>query len=61
VLLTFRQFDRRAVDAIKALPHWARHWDSGAWRIHPGYTDRLAATLREIGYIVDGLDDRGAP
>ena len=63
VLLTFRQFDQRAVDAIKALPSWARDWDAaaGVWRVHPGYADRLAASLQHLGYTVDGLTDRGAP
>ena len=55
VLVTL-EYDERAVAAIRALPHWAQHWDatSNVWRIHPGYARRLVAALRQLGYTVCG-------
>ncbi|ORJ57788.1 hypothetical protein [Mycobacterium simiae] len=57
VLVNVEYNDEPAVAAIVALPLWARWWDSTfkTWRIHPGYADRLAASLRSLGYrVVDG-------
>jgi Helix-turn-helix domain len=54
------KYDKRAVSAIRmlleALPEWAGWWDadSKVWRIHPGYAERLAASLRRLGYTVGG-------
>jgi hypothetical protein len=55
VLFTL-EYDKRAVAAIRALPQWARYWDatSNVWRIHPGYSERLAVDLRHFGYTVYG-------
>jgi hypothetical protein len=55
VLVTL-EYNERAVAAIRALPQWAWHWDatSNVWRIHPGYAERLAASLRSLGYTVGG-------
>jgi hypothetical protein len=55
VLVTL-EYDERAVAAIRALPRWARRWDGSAkvWRIHPGYSERLAVDLRHCGYTVYG-------
>ena len=50
------EYDKPAVTAIRALPDWARHWDeeSGVWRIHPGYAERLADVLSSLGYTIGG-------
>jgi hypothetical protein len=55
-VLVSLEYDKRAVTAIRALPPSARHWDatSKVWRIHPGYAEQLAATLRCLGYTVGG-------
>ncbi len=55
VLVTL-ECDERAVAAIRALPHWAQHWDatSKVWRIHPGYAERLADDLESLGCSVGG-------
>jgi len=53
VLISFED-DGPAVAAIRALPLWAGWWDADfqVWRIHPGYADRLAAALQDLGYTV---------
>jgi hypothetical protein len=50
-------FDATAVAVIKALPSYSRRWDPAAkvWRVDAGYAKSLAANLREIGYVVVGL------
>jgi hypothetical protein len=55
-VLVTPEYDDRAVAAIRALPVWARRWDttSNMWCIHPGYAERLAVDLRHIGYTVYG-------
>jgi hypothetical protein len=55
-------YDWRAVDAIKALPWWARRWDPdcGVWRVHPDGAVEVAARLHQLGYQVVGLDHRSA-
>jgi hypothetical protein len=55
-VLVSQKYDKRAVTAIRALPPSARHWDatSQVWRVHPGYAEQLAASLRRLGYTVCG-------
>ena len=61
-LVSLIKYDQHAVDVIKSLPHWTRSWDPMAqvWRIHPGYAEPLAASLRRIGCTIVGLDDQVA-
>ncbi|MDR3665160.1 MAG: hypothetical protein P4L86_33060 [Mycobacterium sp.] len=51
VIVTFC-YDRRAVAVLKAMPRWARHFEAGAWHIHPGRAELVAACLRALGYTV---------
>jgi hypothetical protein len=61
VLVTL-EYDKRAVTAIRELirelPPWAGRWDTDfkVWRIHPGYADRLAADLKQLGYTIRGRE-----
>jgi len=48
------EFSRPAVRVIRDLPSWARTFD--AWRIHPAWADRLAASLTRIGYEIVRVD-----
>jgi hypothetical protein len=50
-VLSFSGFHAASVAMLKGLPPWARHWDAecGVWRIHPGYADRVAESLRRLG------------
>jgi hypothetical protein len=53
VLVSF-EYDEPAVAAISALLSWDGWWDVDfqVWRVNPGYADRLAAALRDLGYTV---------
>jgi hypothetical protein len=50
-------FDATAIAVIKALPSHSRRWDpkKRVWHVDAGYAKSLAANLREIGYVVVGL------
>ncbi|MGO8767969.1 MAG: hypothetical protein ACLQIK_14470 [Mycobacterium sp.] len=57
------EYTQAAVHTIRDLPSWASTFDAGSktWRIHPAWADRLAASLRRIGYEIIGVDlDRTA-
>lgn len=55
--VSFR-YDATVVDVIKSLPWDARRWDQGSrvWRVEVSYAQPLAGHLRELGYLVVGLD-----
>jgi hypothetical protein len=46
--------DEPAVAATRALLSWTGWWDADfqVWRVNPGYAERLAADLRDLGYTV---------
>lgn len=63
-VLVYFEYDMGVgVAAIRKLPPWAAHWNatSKVWRINPGYTDWLVATLRDLGYTVIELITNSAP
>jgi hypothetical protein len=62
-VLVSLKYDKRAMRAIRALPDWARYWDSTCkvWRIHPGYAERLVVTLRDLGYTVIEVISNSGP
>jgi hypothetical protein len=46
-------YDPRVIAVLKAMPRWARHFDAGAWHIHPGRIELVALCMRALGYTVD--------
>jgi hypothetical protein len=63
VQLSFSRFHAAAVNTLGALPIWARHWDAecGVWWVHPGYTERVAESLRRLGLDVEIISGEVAP
>ena len=51
------KYDETIIAVIKSLPTGTRRWDKPArvWRIDANYGRSLAASLREVGYVVVGL------
>ena len=54
-VLVFSRFHAAAAATLSRLPGWVRYWDaeSGCWRVHPGYTDRVVESLRQLGVDVE--------
>jgi hypothetical protein len=57
------KYDAGIVEILKALPSYARRWDPDRklWRVDVGYARSLAGNLRELGYVVVGIEPPREP